>query len=143
MSKVTINRPNRLNVFRDRICYDMVKVFGDAAEDTSMSVVGLTGVGKRAFSVGCGDLNWEAKGISAKGTLGIPVKIEHFWALADIPKPTIAVVRGYAFCGGHVLHLVCDIKITSEKARFGQNGPHVGSYPIIAGESGLWPTSWS
>lgn len=128
VAKVTINRPARLNAFRARTCYELVEAFRDAADDLSIGVVVLNGAGNRAFSAG-GDLNWEAEGLSGvKGALGVPVKIDHYRALSDIPKPTIAAVRGYAIGGGHVLHLVCDITIASENARFGQNGPRVGSF---------------
>ncbi|MFC2066754.1 enoyl-CoA hydratase-related protein [Chloroflexota bacterium] len=128
VAKVTINRPNRLNAFRARTCYEMVEAFRDAADDISIGVVVLSGTGSRAFSAG-GDLNWEAEGLSGvKGVIGIPIKLDHFRALTDIPKPTIAAVRGYAIGGGQVLHLACDITIASENAIFGQNGPRVGSF---------------
>lgn len=128
VAKVIINRPERLNAYRARTCYELVEAFRDAADDQSIGVVVLTGSGDKAFCVG-GDLNWEAEGIAgAKGAIGIPVRIEHYLALAQIPKPTIAAIRGYAIGGGHVLHLVCDLSIASENARFGQAGPRVGSF---------------
>lgn len=128
VAKITINRPNKLNAYRARTCYEMVEAFHDASDDSSIGVVVLTGAGNRAFSVG-GDLEWEAEGIGgAKGVMGVPVKIEHYLALARIPKPTIAAIRGYAIGGGQVLHLVCDLSIASDKARFGQAGPRVGSF---------------
>jgi len=127
VAKVTINRPKVLNAFRARTCIEMVEAFRDAADDPLIGVVVLTGTGDRAFCVG-GDLNWEAEGVSgAEGVLGLGPHLNIYTALSHIPKPTIAAVRGYAIGGGHVLHLVCDMTIASEKARFGQNGPRVGS----------------
>ncbi|MFC1895830.1 enoyl-CoA hydratase-related protein [Thermodesulfobacteriota bacterium] len=128
VARVTINRPEVLNAFRARTCAEMVEAFRDAADDPWIGVLVLTGTGERAFCVG-GDLNWEAEGVSgAEGVMGLGPHINFYTALAHVPKPTIAAVRGYAIGGGHVLHLVCDITIASENARFGQNGPRVGSF---------------
>jgi len=128
IAKVTINRPKVLNAFRAKTCAELVDAFRDVADDPWLGVLVITGAGERAFCVG-GDLNWEAEGVSgAEGVLGLGTSINIYTALAHVPKPTIAVVRGYAIGGGHVLHLVCDITIASEKARFGQSGPKVGSF---------------
>lgn len=128
VARVTINRPKVLNAFRAKTCIEMVDAFRDAADDPWVGVLVVTGTGDRAFCVG-GDLNWEAEGISgAEGVMGLGPHLNIYTALSHVHKPTIAAVRGYAIGGGHVLHLVCDLTIASEKARFGQNGPRVGSF---------------
>lgn len=128
VAKVTINRPKVLNSFRALTCIEMVEAFRDAADDPWVGVLVLTGTGDRAFCAG-GDLNWEAEGISgAEGVTGLGPHLNIYTALNHVAKPTIAAVRGYAIGGGHALHLACDLTIASENARFGQNGPRVGSF---------------
>ena len=128
VAKITINRPKVLNAFRAKTCAEMVTAFRDASNDPLVGVMVITGSGERAFCVG-GDLNWEAEGIAgATGIQGMGEAINIYQALHKVIKPTIAMVRGYAIGGGHALHLVCDLTIASETARFGQNGPRVGSF---------------
>ncbi len=128
VAKVIINRPKVLNAFREKTCMEMVAAFRDIAEDPYIGVLVLTGAGERAFCVG-GDLNWEGeRGEAAEAGLGFGTHVNIYTALAHIAKPTLALVRGYAIGGGHVLHLVCDMTIADESARFGQSGPKVGSF---------------
>ena len=127
VAKVTINRPKVLNAFSGRTCLEMVEAFHDAADDPWIGVLVLAGAGERAFCVG-GDLNWEAEATLEEGVIAMGPHTNVYTALSHVPKPTIAAVRGYAIGGGHVLHLVCDMTIASENARFGQNGPRVGSF---------------
>jgi 2-ketocyclohexanecarboxyl-CoA hydrolase len=131
---ITINRPEKLNAFRAETVEEMLDAFRTAWADRECGVVILTGAGDRAFSVG-GDQSARAEGggygagpgqHSARSDLGIDVEDLHT-VIRDIPKPVIAAVNGYAIGGGHVLHVICDLTIAADHARFGQVGPKVGS----------------
>lgn len=123
VARITINRPERLNAVTLRGQVEVAKAFVRASMDDSVGVVVLTGAGDKAFCVG-GDLSWEAGG----GLLDQIVE-EPDWnsAVLDCPKPVIAAVRGWCIGGGHHLAYCCDFTIATEDARFGQNGPRVGS----------------
>lgn len=130
VATITINRPDKLNAFTRRTVDELTAAFLQAWSDRSVRVVILTGAGDRAFCVG-GDLSTRDEGgyrqdTPAKSDIGIDVEALHS-AIRDIPKPVIAAVNGYAIGGGHVLHVLCDLTIASDKARFGQSGPKVGS----------------
>jgi 2-ketocyclohexanecarboxyl-CoA hydrolase len=125
---ITINRPERLNAFRGRTVDELIDCFKRAWADPTVGVVCLTGAGEQAFCSG-GDQKQRAEsgdyGPSRSGLFEVE------WlhrVIRDIPKPVIAAVNGYAIGGGHVLHLLCDLSIAAEHARFGQNGPRVGSF---------------
>ncbi|MCX7620901.1 MAG: enoyl-CoA hydratase-related protein [Acidimicrobiales bacterium] len=125
---VTINRPERYNAFRARTVEELIRAFKLAWADSSVGVVALTGAGDKAFCTG-GDQKQRAEtgdyGPSESGLF----EIEAFHrVIRDIPKPVIAAVNGYAIGGGHVLHLLCDVTIAADHARFGQTGPRVGSF---------------
>jgi naphthoate synthase len=122
IATVTMNRPDVLNAFRGQTVSDMVEAFYDAWHDHSIGAVILTGAGNRAFSSG-GDQS--VRGKSGYGG-GMSVEALHS-IIRDIPKPVIAAVNGYAIGGGHVLHIICDLSIAADTARFGQVGPRVGS----------------
>jgi naphthoate synthase len=122
IATVTMNRPEVLNAFRGQTVAEMVEAFDDAWHDRSIGVAILTGAGDRAFSSG-GDQS--VRGKSGYGG-GMNVEALHS-ILRDIPKPVIAAVNGYAIGGGHVLHIICDLTIAADTARFGQVGPRVGS----------------
>lgn len=130
VAKVTINRPARFNAFTALTIQEMVYAFQDSWADKSIGVVVLTGSGDKAFCTG-GDL--QTKDESGYGQEGATSDMlqshsQLIYLIRAIPKPVIAMVNGYAIGGGHVLHLICDLTIASETARFGQTGPKVGSF---------------
>jgi naphthoate synthase len=125
---ITIDRPERLNAFRARTVDELIACFTRAWASADVGVVCLTGAGDRAFCTG-GDQKQRAEtgdyGPSASGLF----EVERLHTLIrDIPKPVIAAVNGYAIGGGHVLHVLCDLSIAADSARFGQTGPRVGSF---------------
>ena len=128
IARVTINRPHVRNAFRPRTVSEMIDAFADAREDSTVGVVILTGAGDEAFCSG-GDqkVRGEAGYVGADNVPRLNVlDLQHL--IRYVPKPVIAAVAGYAIGGGHVLHLVCDLTIAAENARFGQTGPRVGSF---------------
>jgi 2-ketocyclohexanecarboxyl-CoA hydrolase len=123
VARITINRPDVMNAFRAQTVRDLIAAFQAAWDDDAVGVVVLTGAGDRAFCTG-GDQ--KAKTGNSYGFRGGEVAHLH-GIIRHIPKPVIARVNGYAIGGGHVLHVVCDLSIASEKAILGQVGPRVGS----------------
>ncbi len=128
IAKVTINRPEVRNAFRPETVEDMQKAFEDARNDADIGVVVLTGMGKEAFCSG-GDQRLRGEGGYVGGD-GVPRLnvLDLQRQIRTLPKPVIAQVAGYAIGGGHVLHMMCDITIAADNARFGQTGPRVGSF---------------
>src|SRR6476660_2619392 len=128
IAKITINRPEVRNAFRPTTVFEMGKAFEAARDDPTVGVVILTGAGTEAFCSGGdqrvrGDDGYvDPKGIGRLNVLDLQVQIRR------LPKPVIAMVAGYAIGGGHVLHVVCDLTIAADNARFGQTGPRVGSF---------------
>lgn len=128
VARVTIDRPQVRNAFRPRTVSEMIDAFADAREDQQIGVVILTGTGREAFCSG-GDqkVRGEAGYVGGDNVPRLNVlDLQHL--IRYLPKPVIAAVSGYAIGGGHVLHLVCDLTIAAENARFGQTGPRVGSF---------------
>jgi naphthoate synthase len=128
VARVTINRPQVRNAFRPKTVSEMIDAFADAREDQQIGVVILTGAGPAAFCSG-GDqkVRGEAGYVGGDNVPRLNVlDLQHL--IRYLPKPVIAAVSGYAIGGGHVLHLVCDLTIAAENARFGQTGPRVGSF---------------
>src|SRR3954453_15832856 len=128
IAKITIDRPEVRNAFRPETVIELSDAFNRAREDTSVGVIILTGEGPLAFCSGGdqrvrGDTGYVAGGDSVGR---FPVTDLHI-QIRRLPKPVVAMVAGYAIGGGHVLHLVCDLTIAAENARFGQTGPRVGS----------------
>ncbi|MHB8877242.1 MAG: 1,4-dihydroxy-2-naphthoyl-CoA synthase [Myxococcaceae bacterium] len=128
IAKVTINRPEVRNAFRPQTLFELTAAFTDAREDPEVGVVVLTGEGDQAFCSG-GDQRIRGKegyvgkdGVPRLNVLDLQKQIR------SLPKPVVAMVAGYAIGGGHVLHLVCDLTIAADNARFGQTGPRVGSF---------------
>jgi len=121
---ITINRPERYNAFRGKTVEELIKAFRAAWADRTVQVVILTGAGDKAFCTG-GDVKQRAE----TGDYGPTER--------DIPKPVIAAVNGIAVGGGHVLHVLCDLSLASETARFGQAGPRVGSFDAGFGSAYL------
>ena len=128
IARVIINRPHVRNAFRPQTVNEMITAFVDAREDQAVGVVILTGQGPEAF---CSGGDQKVRGDAGYvGSDNVPrlnvLDLQHL--IRYLPKPVIAAVSGYAIGGGHVLHLVCDLTIAAENARFGQTGPRVGSF---------------
>ena len=137
IAKITINRPEVYNAFRPETNIEMLDAMDIAREDNKSCVVVLTGIGDKAFCSG-GDQN--VKGVGGYvGQDGVPRLnvLDLHKKIRSLPKPVIAMVNGYAIGGGHVLHVVCDLTIASENAKFGQTGPKVGSFDGGFGSSYL------
>ena len=134
---VTINRPQRYNAFRAQTVDELISAFGRAWSDRQVQCVILTGAGDKAFCTG-GDVKQRAEtgdyGPSEAGRFRIG---DLHKLIRDIPKPVIAAVNGVAVGGGHVLHVLCDVSIAADTARFGQAGPKVGSFDAGFGSAYL------
>jgi naphthoate synthase len=128
VARITIARPEVRNAFRPLTVKEMSRAFHDAREDEEVGVVLLTGQGDEAFCSG-GDQRVRGQG-GYVGSDGVPrlnvLDVQR--QIRTLPKPVIALVAGYAIGGGHVLHMMCDLTIAAENARFGQTGPRVGSF---------------
>src|SRR5210317_101334 len=137
IAKITINRPEVYNAFRPQTVMDMLDAMEHCRESQEINVIILTGTGEKAFCSG-GDQNVKGIGgyVDDSGLPRLNVLDLHK-KIRSIPKPVIAMVNGYAIGGGHVLHVVCDLSIASENARFGQTGPKVGSFDAGFGSSFL------
>jgi naphthoate synthase len=137
IAKISINRPEVYNAFRPETNKQMIEAMGICRERQDIRVVIPTGVGDKAFCSG-GDQN--VKGVGGYvGEDGVPRLnvLDLHKLIRSLPKPVIAMVNGYAIGGGHVLHVVCDLTIASDNARFGQTGPKVGSFDAGFGSSYL------
>jgi naphthoate synthase len=136
IAKITINRPEVRNAFRPETVFEMQQAFADVRDDPSIGVALLTGEGPDAFCSG-GDQRIRGEGgyVDPRGVPRLNV-LDLQRQIRMLPKPVIAVVAGYAIGGGHVLHVVCDLTIAADNARFGQTGPKVGSFDAGYG-SGL------
>jgi len=133
MAKITINRPEVRNAFRPQTLFELEKAFSLARDNDEVGVIIFTGAGSEAFCSGgdisvrgddgyIGDDSVGTKGIGRLNVLDLQIQIRR------MPKPVIAMVAGWAIGGGHVLHVVCDLTIAAENAKFGQTGPMVGSF---------------
>ncbi len=133
IARITINRPERRNAFRPQTLFELADAFERARDNTAVGVIVLTGAGPDAFCSGgdqkirgedgyIGDDDVARQGIGRLNVLDLQVQIRR------LPKPVIASIAGYAIGGGHILHLVCDLSIAADNARFGQTGPKVGSF---------------
>ncbi len=129
---VTINRPERLNAITAHTTVELVEAFENAWLDRNIRVVVLTGAGNRAFCTG-GDQKTRGRGGYGKSQ----TVIDFHWMIRSIPKPVIAMVRGYAIGNGNVIQVLCDLTIASENAIFGQTGPKVGSFAAGFGSAYL------
>ena len=137
IAKITINRPKVRNAFRPLTVGELKQAFDLARDDAEIGVVVLTGEGNEAFCSG-GDQRVRGKAgyVDAKGVPRLNI-LDVQKQIRSLPKPVVAMVAGYAIGGGHVLHVVCDITIAAENARFGQTGPRVGSFDGGLGSSYL------
>ena len=133
IAKLSIARPEVRNAFRPQTLFELADAFNAARDDPSVGVVILTGEGPDAFCSGgdqrirgddgyIGDDDVAQQGIGRLNVLDLQIQIRR------LPKPVVAMVAGYAIGGGHILHLVCDLTIAADNARFGQTGPKVGSF---------------
>ncbi|MBI5058701.1 1,4-dihydroxy-2-naphthoyl-CoA synthase [candidate division KSB1 bacterium] len=128
IAKITINRPEVRNAFRPRTLFDMQHAFLDAREDPQVGVIILTGSGDLAFCSG-GDQSIRGdQGYVGDDEVPRLNVLDLQKQIRSLPKPVVAMVAGYAIGGGHVLHVVCDLTIAADNARFGQTGPRVGSF---------------
>jgi naphthoate synthase len=133
IAKITIDRPEVRNAFRPRTIIEISRALEDAREDTEIGVIVLTGAGELAFCSGGdqrvrGDSGYLAEDDAGKAGIGRFHVTDLHVQIRRLPKPVVAMVAGYAIGGGHVLHLVCDLTIAADNARFGQVGPKVGSF---------------
>jgi naphthoate synthase len=128
IAKLTINRPEVRNAFRPTTLNELARAFKDAHEDPEIGVIVLTGAGDLAFCSGGDQRIRGAKGYV--GLDGVPRLnvLDLQKQIRSCPKPVVAMVAGYAIGGGHVLHVVCDLTVAADNARFGQTGPRVGSF---------------
>ena len=133
IAKITINRPEVRNAFRPQTLFELSDAFDRARDDDQVGVIILTGKGDKAFCSGgdqrirgddgyMGNDDVAHKGIGRLNVLDLQVQIRR------TPKPVVAMIAGHAVGGGHVLHVVCDLSIAAENARFQQTGPKVGSF---------------
>ena len=128
IAKITIARPEVRNAFRPKTVMELIDAFMSVREDSSVGTVLFTGEGPDAF---CSGGDQRVRGTAGYvGEDGVPrlnvLDLQRL--IRSLPKPVIALVAGYAIGGGHVLHLICDLTIAAENARFGQTGPRVGSF---------------
>jgi len=128
IAKITINRPEVRNAFRPLTVKEMILAFADARDDAEIGVIILTGEGEKAFSSGGDQRVRGAAGYVDDGGVHRLNILDLQRQIRTLPKPVIAMVAGYAIGGGHVLHLVCDLTIAADNAKFGQTGPKVGSF---------------
>ncbi|MEJ2576396.1 MAG: 1,4-dihydroxy-2-naphthoyl-CoA synthase [Gammaproteobacteria bacterium] len=136
IAKITINRPHVRNAFRPETVRELGTAFSHAHQDPHAGCVILTGAGDQAFCSG-GDQRVrgdeggykDGAGVQSLNVLDLQMQIRR------LPKPVVAMVAGYAIGGGHVLHLVCDLTLAADNARFGQTGPRVGSFDAGLGAS--------
>jgi naphthoate synthase len=133
IAKVTINRPEVRNAFRPQTLAELRDAFARARDDLEVAAIIFTGAGDEAFCSGgdqrirgddgyIGDDEVAQQGVGRLDVGDLHVQIRR------TPKPVVAMVAGYAVGGGHILHLVCDLTIAADNARFGQTGPRVGSF---------------
>ena len=128
IAKITINRPEVRNAFRPQTVFELKEAFTLARDDQTCGVIILTGEGEHAFCSGGdqkirGDAGYVGDdGVPRLNILDVQKKIRY------MPKAVIAMVAGYAVGGGHILHMLCDLTIAADNAKFGQTGPKVGSF---------------
>lgn len=137
IARITICRPEVHNAFRPKTNVELYDAFARARDDASLGVVLFTGEGPNAFCSG-GDqrVRGEAGYVDTEGVARLNV-LDVQRLIRSMPMPVIALVAGYAIGGGHVLHLICDLTIAADNARFGQTGPKVGSFDGGFGSSYL------
>ena len=128
IAKITINRPEVRNAFRPQTLFDLQHAFLDAREDSEVGVIILTGAGEQAFCSGGDQRIRGDQGYVGDDQVPRLNVLDLQKQIRSLPKPVVAMIAGYAIGGGHVLHVICDLSIAAENARFGQTGPKVGSF---------------
>lgn len=129
IAKITINRPEVRNAFRPLTVKEMMDALNDARDDDEIGVVILTGEGPEAFCSGGDQRIRGDAGYTESDTGVMRLNVLDFQRqIRTCPKPVIAMVAGWAVGGGHVLHVMCDLTIAADNARFMQTGPKVGSF---------------
>jgi len=128
IAKITINRPEVRNAFRPLTVEEMRQAFEDARNDSQIGVVILCGYGDHAFCSGGDQRVRREAGYEDEGGIHRLNVLDLQRQIRTLPKPVIAMVRGFAIGGGHVLHMMCDLTIAADNAIFGQTGPKVGSF---------------
>ncbi len=128
IAKITINRPHVRNAFTPKTVDEMIEAFQDARHDLSIGVIILTGAGDQAFCSGGDQRVRKTSGYQDETGSDRLNVLDLQRLIRSLPKPVIAMVKGYAIGGGHVLHVVCDLTIAADNAVFGQTGPKVGSF---------------
>ena len=133
IAKITIDRPQVRNAFRPQTIVEISAALEQAREDTAVGVIVLTGEGPLAFCSGGdqrvrGDSGYMTDPGAGKAAVGRFHVTDLHVQIRRLPKPVVAMIAGYAVGGGHVLHIVCDLSIAADNARFGQTGPKVGSF---------------
>lgn len=125
---ITIDRPDRYNAFRMKTIEELILAFRRVWNDKDAGAVVLTGAGEKAFCAGGDQKERYEHGDYGANPIGLFEGYNLHRAIRDVPKPVIAAVNGFAIGGGHILHVICDVTIAAEHARFGQAGPRVGSF---------------
>jgi len=128
IARITINRPKKRNAFRPETIKQLIDAFHHAQYDSEVGAIILTGEGPDAFCSGGDQSVRGAEGYIDEGGMPHLNVLDLQMQIRRLPKPVVAMVAGYAIGGGHVLHLVCDLTIAADNARFGQTGPRVGSF---------------
>ena len=129
IARIAINRPEVRNAFRPLTVRELMEAFHRAHMDPAIGAIILTGAGDQAFCSG-GDQKVRGNDGGYHDEQGVPYLnvLDLQKQIRSLPKPVVAMVAGYAIGGGHVLHLICDLTIAADNARFGQTGPRVGSF---------------
>jgi dihydroxynaphthoic acid synthetase len=129
VARITINRPEKYNAFREETLDDLLAAFSAAEADRTVGVIVLTGAGDKAFCSG-GDISWEDASDPA-GAARMNRRTSNLsLVMRGCGKPVIARVRGYAVGGGNELQMLCDLTVASDDSKFGQAGPKMGSVPV-------------
>lgn len=132
VAKLTINRPDRMNAFRQNTLDELHDAVKDFSVDKRVGVAVITGAGGKAFCAG-GDIEEMRDLDPVSGKAFLKRFFDLFQAMRWAPQPVIAAVDGYCLGGGNEINMVCDLTLATEKSIFGQVGPSVGSIPVLAG----------
>jgi naphthoate synthase len=137
LATITINRPRRFNAFRAQTVDELIAAFKASWASSDVGAVCLTGAGEKAFCAGGDQKQRDETGDYGPSQSGLFEIDSLHRVIRDTPKPVIAAVNGIAIGGGHVLHVLCDVSIAAEHAKFGQVGPRVGSFDAGFGSAYL------
>lgn len=136
-ARITINRPDCMNMFTNRTLHEMITALQSAWTDKEVGAVILTGAGTRAFTIGGTPAETDAEALPIEKLPMPSLFTQLLHTIRTIPKPVVAAVNGYAIGGGHVIQVVCDLTIASSTAKFGQVGPKVGTFDAGYGSAYL------